>query len=61
MLSDDDRRVVLVALWNNAPNLLFMAEKPVKSIGDLAGLTIRVPARNAGIAAPAFVDALKVD
>ena len=54
MLSDEYRRVVLVALWNNAPNLLLMAEKPVNTLEDLAGLNIRVPSRNAGIVVQAW-------
>lgn len=54
MLSDEYRRVVLVALWNNAPNLLLMAEKPVTTLEDLAGLNIRVPSRNAGLVVQAW-------
>ncbi|MCB1331216.1 MAG: ABC transporter substrate-binding protein, partial [Maritimibacter sp.] len=54
MLSDEYKRVVLVALWNNAPNLLLMAEKPVNTLEDLAGLNIRVPSRNAGIVVQAW-------
>ena len=54
MLSDEYRRVQLVGLWNNAPNLLFMAEKPVHSMADLAGLNIRVPSRNAGLIVQAW-------
>lgn len=49
LLADEYRRVVLLSLWNNAPNLLFMASKPVEKLEDLAGLNIRVPSRNAGI------------
>lgn len=48
-LSEEYRRVVLVGLWNNAPNLLFMAEKQVETLEDLKGLKIRVPSRNAGL------------
>lgn len=54
MLADEYKRVQLVGLWNNAPNLLFMAEKPVHTMADLAGLNIRVPSRNAGIIVQAW-------
>ncbi len=54
MLSDEYRRVQLVGLWNNAPNLLLMAEKPVNTLEDLAGLNIRVPSRNAGLVVQAW-------
>lgn len=54
MLSKEYRRTVLVGLWNNAPNLLLMAEKQVNSMDDLAGLNIRVPSRNAGLVVQAW-------
>ncbi|MGI3184935.1 TRAP transporter substrate-binding protein [Nioella aestuarii] len=54
MLAQEYRRVQLVGLWNNAPNLLLMADTPVDSIDDLEGLNIRVPSRNAGLVVQAW-------
>lgn len=53
-LSGEYRRAVLLGLWNNAPNLLLMADDPITSIDDLKGLNIRVPSRNAGLVVQAW-------
>lgn len=54
MLAGEYRRAVLVGLWNNAPNLLLMRSREVRTLDDLAGLNIRVPSRNAGLVVQAW-------
>lgn len=54
ILAEEYRRVVLLGLWNNAPNLLLTASKPVSSLADVQGLKLRVPSRNAGLVVSAW-------
>ncbi|EAS50385.1 putative periplasmic component, TRAP-type C4-dicarboxylate transport system [Aurantimonas manganoxydans SI85-9A1] len=54
MLSNEYRRVALLGLWNNAPNLLLSASKPIGTLEDLQGMKIRVPSRNAGLVVEAW-------
>lgn len=48
------KRVVLVSLWSNADNVLYTREKPVRTPGDVKGLKIRLPSRNAGLLVEAW-------
>jgi TRAP-type C4-dicarboxylate transport system substrate-binding protein len=49
LFSEEYRRVQLVSLWSNAPNVLYTRDKAVRSPADVQGMNIRVPSRNAGL------------
>lgn len=48
-IQDEFKRVHLLSIWTNGENVLFMRDKPVRSLADVAGMKIRVPSRNAGM------------
>jgi len=48
------RRVQLVSLWPNTPNLLLTRDKAVHGLDDIRGLKIRVPSRNSGLLVQAW-------
>jgi TRAP-type transport system periplasmic protein len=47
-------RVKLISLWSNAQNVLYTRDKAVRTPADVAGMTIRVPSRNAGLVVEAW-------
>lgn len=48
LLMPEYSRAQLVALWSNAPNLLYTRSVAVRTLADVKGLNIRVPSVNAG-------------
>lgn len=48
-LDDEYKRIKLLSLFTNGENVLFTRDKPVNSMADVQGMTIRVPSRNAGL------------
>lgn len=49
LFKDEYRRVQLISLWSNAPNLLYTRDTAVRKPSDAVGLKIRVPSRNTGL------------
>lgn len=54
LLKSEYKRTPLVALWSSAENILYSAKKPIRTIGDVKGMKIRVPSRNSGLLVEAW-------